>query len=88
MTEAIATKPYLKGGVHVGSFMFDDIMMATYQRGQSVETFFCRYGKLTGFEYLLNEEDFNKALSTLNVEWSGNPGRLYEFFNSLDLAAH
>ena len=30
VTEALVTKPFIKGGMHVGSFMFDDLMMATY----------------------------------------------------------
>lgn len=45
--------------MQIGSYMFDDIMLATYQRGQSVETFFCRYSRPTGSDYLLGLEDFS-----------------------------
>jgi len=72
VTEATVTKQLLKGGMQVASYMFDDIMMATYHRGQSIESFFCRFARLTGNKYLLGLEDFSSALSTLNVEWSGN----------------
>jgi hypothetical protein len=59
VTEATVTKKFIKGGMPIGSYMFDDIMLATYQRGQSVETFFCRYSRPTGSDYLLGLEDFS-----------------------------
>ena len=40
VTETTATKATLKTGIQIGSFLFDDIMMNTFQRGKSVEEFF------------------------------------------------
>lgn len=40
VTELTAKKPGLKAGIQIGSFLFDDIMMYTFQRGKSVEEFF------------------------------------------------
>jgi len=45
VTEKTLTKPFLKGGMQIASFIFDEIMMNTFQRGKSVEEFFSLYGK-------------------------------------------
>ena len=74
--------------MQIGSFIFDDLMMATYQRGQSIETFFGRFAKLSGSDYILSIDDFAKAISSLDLDWNNSAAKISEFFNSLDTVAH
>lgn len=74
--------------MQIASYLFDDIMMATYQKGHSVESFFRNFSKPSGTEFVLNLDDFCRAISTLGVEWGSIIQKVTEFFNALDISSH
>lgn len=88
VTALTVTKQFLKGSLPLASYMFDDVMIGTFQKGLSVETHFLKYSRPSSSDFVLGLDDFNRALQSLNLDWGGNLPRIAEFFNSLDLAAH
>lgn len=69
VTQATVTKPQLQGSVQVPSYLFDDLMMATYRKSQSVEQFFRGFARVVGQELFISKEDFTKAIEALGLEW-------------------
>ena len=75
ITEKNAAKTQLKD-LQIASFLFDDLMMNTFERGHSVEEYFYPYAKFSQGDFILNREDFQQAVSSLGVEWSSNMQRV------------
>ncbi len=88
VTETTATKATLKAGIQIGSFLFDDIMMNTFQRGKSVEEFFSQYARLSQGELVLTKDDFCRGISQLGLDWGTNIRRSSDIFDQIDLAAN
>jgi len=63
-------------------------MISTYQRGQSIESFFRSFAKPAGSDFILYRDEFTRAVQTLGVDWSGNSTKVNELFDQLDLAVH
>jgi hypothetical protein len=72
----------------LASFLFEDLMMSTYQLGQSVEEYFYGYAKYSQGEFIVDREQFQRALSDLGVEWRGNADRVRSLFDQVDIAAN
>lgn len=62
--------------------------MSTYRRGISVESYFRSFSRVSGSDLVLVKEDFNRALSTLGIDWSSNVAKVSEIFDALDIAVH
>lgn len=83
MTELTATKIQLKGSLSVASFIFDDIMMATFKKGQSVEMYFRSFSRIVGSELQISKDEFIRSISTLGVDWASNLGKVSEVYDSI-----
>jgi hypothetical protein len=81
VTETTATKATLKTGIQIGSFLFDDIMMNSFQRGKSVEEFFSQYARLSQGELVLTKDDFCRGISQLGLDWGTNIRRSSDIFD-------
>jgi hypothetical protein len=72
ITEANAQKIQLKELRQVPSYMFDEVMMGTYERGQSVEEFFYGFARFEQGDFILSRDDFVRAMSQLPIELGSN----------------
>lgn len=72
----------------IASYTFDELMMATFSKGQSVEMYFRSYSKIVIGELIMTKEDFARALSNLNLEWGSNVRKMMEIFDSIDIATN
>jgi hypothetical protein len=86
--ESSVTKPHLKGAFQVSTFHFDDIMLATFRKGASIEDYFRAFSRVSGPDLILIKEDFGRALASLSIDWASNINKVSEFFDVLDFQTH